>query len=460
MPGDDPLSAAPSAPARITRALLLGAALVLGIGAVVYNEWSLGLLSSGEFRALTRERIHVTRVIFAAGAIGFLALSQLVRSLPWLRALAARPATPVVLLTALGLLGPLLLLDLGLRPLVEPKTRLFEPDPELGWRPRPGAVGEWGHVPVEINAKGLRGPEVDWEKPEGVFRVLYLGDSVTFGFGIERVEDTFPYRVGGSLERLLERPVETVNSGAGGWSPWQQHAYLLRDGLRYQPDLIVVGFVLNDVFEKFSLARFGGTGEGWHLSRIAGSQLDLWLSQSAIVSFLREGIAQFRFGADVFLGAQRYEAEEVRWLAENARAERLRGAWALTFQNLASIFEVAEARGIPAALLVFPYSFQLAEPATTGEPQVMLREFARTQDVPVLDLLPVLGAATRAAQPGEAVTIAELYLDPCHLSTAGHALVSGAIAEFLASLAPAPLRTDSPETTRSGSPETSRSGSG
>jgi len=417
--------------ARITRAALLASGGTLLVAAAVYNEWTLGLISSGEFRELARSRIHATQLAFGLGGVLLVVASELVRRVPALRALAGTRAAPLVVLAALALLGPPFLLDLGLRPFVEPKTRLFVPDAELGWRPRPGVKTEWGHVRVEINAKGLRGPEVAWTKPAGTLRILYLGDSVTFGFGLERVEDTYPYVVGAALEQQLETPVETVNSGVGGWSPWQQYAYLQRDGLRYQPDVIVVGFVLNDITEKFSLLRFGGTSSGWHLSRVAQSRLDHWLSQSAIVSFAREGIAQFRFGADVFVGAQRYEAEEVRWLAAHARGERLRRAWEITFENLEKIFATASDHGIGAVLAVFPYAFQLDEPATTGAPQQMLREFAEARGIPYLDLMPALAAEARAGSESGGAGVRALYLDPAHFSTRGNRAVGAAIAEFL-----------------------------
>ena len=418
--------------ARITRALLLGAGLVLGLTALVYNEWSLGLLSSDEFPLLVRRGIRGSQALFAlAGALLLLA-SEGVRRMPPLRALAARPATPLVLLAGLGLLVPILSLDLGLRPFVEPKTTLFVPDRELGWRPRPGAQAEWGHVRVEINAKGLRGPEVAWDKPEGVLRVLYLGDSVTFGYGLERVEDTYPYFVGVDLERRLGRPVETVNSGVGGWSPWQQYAYLRRDGLRYQPDLIVVGFVLNDVTEKLSLIPFGGEDSGWQLARTTRSWLDGWLSRSALVSTAREGFAVFRFGSDVFLGAQRYEADEIRWLAAHPRDESLRSAWAITFENLGRIFGAAAERQIPAALVVFPFAFQLADPVATAGPQALVRDFAEARGIPLLDLLPTLAAEAGAGgDPADRSSGGGLFLDASHLSPQGGRVAAAAIAEFL-----------------------------
>lgn len=416
----------------MTRALLLATGLFLLAAAIAYNEWTLALVGGGGLRQLAIERIRATQALFAGAGALFVAASELVRRVPSARALAARRASPVCLLVLLSVVGPPLLLDLALQPFIEPKTQLFLRDPELGWRLRPNTSAEWGHVRIEVNAKGLRGPEVDYARSPGALRILYLGDSVTIGFGIERVEDTYPYLVEGRLERELGTRVETVNSAVEGWSPWQQLAYLRREGVRYQPDLVVVGFVLNDVTEKYSLARFGGSDEGFQLARTARSRLDAWLSHSAIASFARDGIAQFRFGSDVFIGAQRYEAREVQWLVANARAEPLRQAWRLTFADLSGIFDVAEQRGAKAALLVFPYSFQLEDPDATAAPQAMLAEFAASRGVPALDLRTALLAAAHAApDPSGRPDVRALYLDPCHLTTRGLAAVADAIAEFL-----------------------------
>jgi len=423
-----PPAADAGSPARIARALLLGSSLVLGLAALFYNEWILGLASSSGFQTLVRERIRGSQALFALAAAVLALASEGVRRAPPLRALAARRSAPVVLLAALGVAVPMLILEIGLRPFVEPKTTLYVTDPELGWRMRPGATAEWGHVRVEVNAKGLRGPEVAWEKPAGVFRVLYLGDSVTFGYGLERVEDTYPYLVGAELEQRLGRSVETVDSGVGGWSPWQESAYLRREGLRYQPDLIVVGFVLNDVTEQLSLIPFGGQDWGWQLARTAQSRLDAWLSYSALASFAREGFAVLRFGSDVFLGAQRYEAEEIQWFAAHPRDPSLRQAWAITLRSLSQIFEAASERRIGAALVLFPFAFQLADPGM-AEPQAMLRRFAEARGIPVLDLLPLLAAEARRS--GDAAPGGGLFLDPSHLSARGSRVAASAIARFL-----------------------------
>ena len=75
----EPTAAAADAPARITRALLLGAALVFGLAAIVYNEWTLGLLSSGGFTALMRNGIRGSQACFALGFALLLLASEATR---------------------------------------------------------------------------------------------------------------------------------------------------------------------------------------------------------------------------------------------------------------------------------------------------------------------------------------------------------------------------------------------
>lgn len=104
-------------------------------------------------------------------------------------------------------------------------------------------------VDVRTNSRGLRDREFSLEKPAGVTRILVLGDSMTFGWGAAQ-DDTYPK----VLERLLnEKPlprmkprVEVLNTGVGNYNTSQEVAYLRERGLEYQPDLVILGFFLND----------------------------------------------------------------------------------------------------------------------------------------------------------------------------------------------------------------------
>jgi lysophospholipase L1-like esterase len=140
-------------------------------------------------------------------------------------------------------------IDVVARPLVPlpRKSTLFVRDPELGWRLRPSAEDEWDGVPVTVNAKGLRGPEVDYARRQGAARILHLGDSVTVGYGLASHAASYPYLTAERLQRMGGPPIETVNGAVNGYSTWQEVGWLEREGIRYHPDLVVLGFVLNDV---------------------------------------------------------------------------------------------------------------------------------------------------------------------------------------------------------------------
>lgn len=120
-------------------------------------------------------------------------------------------------------------------------------DRELLFRRPPGYTGSTPpDVPFRINARGLRSPEVELAKPPGTWRTLVLGDSTAFGYGVV-LEATFARR----LERQLAEAwpgtaVQVINAGMLGYSIYNSLAYLRRDGLGFDPDLIVLQTNFND----------------------------------------------------------------------------------------------------------------------------------------------------------------------------------------------------------------------
>ncbi|HEX5067794.1 MAG TPA: SGNH/GDSL hydrolase family protein [Myxococcota bacterium] len=406
---------------NVARALLAAAGLVYVVAALLYDPHLLALVTPGELAPLTLEKVRGVRAVFGAAGAALLGLAWLAPRTRVLASWLARERVAVWLLAVLGLALPLSLLDCGLRPFVEPKTTVYVADEALGWKLKPGHEDEYGGVRVAINAKGLRGPELAFEKPPESFRILWLGDSVTFGYGVEAVDALFPYRVAALLAPRIGRAVESVDAGVGGYSPWQERTWLESDGWRYAPDLVVVGFVLNDLTEPLSLVRYGGRGEGWQLARSARGVLDRWLSASALATAMRDGVAAVRFGRDVQHGAAIAEAGDVLRLVTQPRAPLWRKSWHIAETNLAQIFAAARERGVGAALIVFPYAFQLDAPQRTAGPQRRLVAFAQAQGVPVLDLLPLLAARRDAS----------LFLDGSHLSERGHEVVSDLVAAFL-----------------------------
>lgn len=124
-------------------------------------------------------------------------------------------------------------------------------DPELGQRLAPGYDGWFAGVPVRINSLGFRDSrDYALAKAPGTFRILILGDSVTFGHGA-LANTTYPYL----LEQRLKqwRPGidwQVWNLGVPGYNTTQELKYLERVGPRYQPDLSIVGFFENDLIDN------------------------------------------------------------------------------------------------------------------------------------------------------------------------------------------------------------------
>jgi len=155
------------------------------------------------------------------------------------------------LLGALALAVLLLAADLlaGLTP--EGNAALFVADPELSLVRKPGQDGyTWGDghwIPCHINQQGLRGDELPAARDPAELRVLCVGDSFTFGGGVE-THQAWPQQ----LQALLGPPetsgVRVLNGGANGWdTPWQR-LYLEKRGLaQLRPDLVVLGWNWNDL---------------------------------------------------------------------------------------------------------------------------------------------------------------------------------------------------------------------
>ena len=98
-----------------------------------------------------------------------------------------------------------------------------------------------------INPEGLQDRTHAPEKPEGVWRVVVLGDSVTAGTPFQPAE-SFPAML---QERLDEQGpwVEVLNVALWGWSTRQERTAFERIASRYHPDQVIVGLCLNDVEE-------------------------------------------------------------------------------------------------------------------------------------------------------------------------------------------------------------------
>jgi len=119
--------------------------------------------------------------------------------------------------------------------------QVFEPDQKLLFRMKPGYDFKLGFGP--LNQQGFRGQNFEMQKPSGVFRIVCLGDSVTFG----TAEGSYPEMLSEILsEKFPEMKIQVYNFGVPGYSSWQGKNLLERVIKDYHPDLVIVFYGWND----------------------------------------------------------------------------------------------------------------------------------------------------------------------------------------------------------------------
>jgi hypothetical protein len=248
----------------------------------------------------------------------------------------------------------------------------------------PAFEAHWPKTPyaveVRLNAMGFRDREFE-PKPEGVRRLVIVGDSFTYGHGLPEAK-SYPRQ----LEALLRaaRPGERVEvyDAAGGGHDLARIAPIAAGVLeRLEPDVLVYGYFLND-----PLRPTAGYGDGIEPMLDTG-----WLHRER---------AGFRFS----LGGSAHSAprlvELVRGFFESRRLERATLAWyrriheparwAATGQTIETLARLAAERGTRFVLLVLPIIWKLDGDYPLAEVHARIAAHARQHGIEVLDALPVL----------------------------------------------------------------------
>jgi lysophospholipase L1-like esterase len=157
----------------------------------------------------------------------------------------------------------------------------WQDDERFGWFHTPGAEGDYFnpageyHAYARVNSAGLIDQEYSLEKPEGVYRILVLGDS--FAEGLRVPMDAAFHSI---LEEALNgagKRVEVINGGVAGWGTDQQLLFYQEIGRNYDPDMVLLAFFPgNDVMNNaiwLEAANFGGVKKPYFL--LEGDELVL-----------------------------------------------------------------------------------------------------------------------------------------------------------------------------------------
>jgi lysophospholipase L1-like esterase len=113
--------------------------------------------------------------------------------------------------------------------------------------------GAWKFVTNSRDFADTR--EFTYAKPPNTLRVLSLGDSHTQGYEVHQ-DLTFS----AVLERYLKyRKInaEAINTGVSGFSTAEELVLLENEGVKYSPDVVILGFFANDFEDNLKAGLFG-----------------------------------------------------------------------------------------------------------------------------------------------------------------------------------------------------------
>ena len=280
-------------------------------------------------------------------------------------------------------------------------ANILKPDPELFWRlPSKEFLPESAGINFGVigNATRLREDhDIPFAKPAGETRVLFLGDSCTFGAGVH-VRDGYVE----VAERDLQAEVpgvkwECINSGVPGYSLFQGYRYYELEGWKYEPDLVVACFGFND------MSSWDQLSDSEHFAATQQSQ------PPSILKYSR--VCQLAWGV---LHAARPSGEP-RARVPTDEFRRL----------LVQLKDSARQRGADLMLVSWALQAQLAPQDRLGRTphQQVLMEFSSAEGVPFIDLVvPFEELANNHS-------LKEIYLDNVHTTAFANQVVGKHVAE-------------------------------
>ncbi len=310
---------------------------------------------------------------------------------------------------------------------------VHEPHPVRGWALKPRIEGPAGSpgASARINAMGLRGPEIPKSKPANERRIMFLGDSVTFGYSVN-AGDTLPEQVETRLAAQPESGVRfrCVNAGVSGYTTWQELNLLREFHDRVRPDVVILQFCINDV--KDILYAEEGRLEAAPMVTI-GTGSDHWSGiYRAIQSISWE--YQNRNWQDWHIwgravgtrGPNDIRHTDTAFYTKTLLPE-VAVAWDRTYADLERFRKFCRDRGTHFIILYIPIIPQLNEDPSGPQPQDRVAQWCLSKDVDFVDVTPQFREIVDAGVP-----IRPKYMkDAVHPVGPGYAIAADAVVEYL-----------------------------
>lgn len=280
-------------------------------------------------------------------------------------------------------------------------------------------------VPVKINSLRFRDVEHTIRKDDGTIRILGLGDSFTFGWGVP-VDKTYLKQFEQDLRQVTSHTADTINTGVPGWGLNQYYLCLKEFGLKFAPDIVVVGYWIDDltgppVDKLVSVPNSQWEGEG-HVKLRGGpfQHVRLFNLFTYVADNIKYRNRSTRLSYLNDVQARRAKlTENVDYLVADPGQELTAQRSRLLKEHLARINSLVTQHGASLIIVFIPDYSQLFHPELQHINRV-IAAIAHEMGVSLLDMTPIY-EATETASPN--------YFWPldAHTNESGHRAIASAL---------------------------------
>jgi hypothetical protein len=230
----------------------------------------------------------------------------------------------------------------------------------------------WKNDYFHDKSNNYRDREYSLKKPNNIFRILVLGDSQTYGQGIKNFRDTWHEKLESLMNQGFKAPKFEIISLAGkGWNTDTQLYELFGNGFRLNPDLILIGFNLNDIPAPH---HFDCSHEDFAL--LPQSKFINWLRNSSLVYQLFE----FRINRVIEILEKKPEYTE----CINRRYES-RG-WSMETVYLDTIVMSSQIKNVHLMMTTLPLLYKLGDDYPLKKPHAKIKSYCQKREIECLDL--------------------------------------------------------------------------
>jgi lysophospholipase L1-like esterase len=289
---------------------------------------------------------------------------------------------------------------------------VLSPNPMIGYELAPG----YDHNGFRVNSFGFRDREYTLNKPDCVYRIAVIGDSICEGLRILDEKLLFHSIVEEELNNRLEDNdltcnIEIINFGVNGYNTLQE-AHTLRDkAIYFSPDLVLIQYALNDTYTDEGRIREKLLNKAEEIGFFERTPASSTLLKSHLYRFVRFRV----FGQALKDRWERHS--EVRKSLEGQN--RVDEAFALIETTIENV-ETTKKREIPVLVMVFPFFDEGLFPYPYVDKHSAIKILAQSRGFHTIDLLESFQACAEKETD-------RVFIDHVHPSVTGHRCVADLI---------------------------------